>query len=269
MATDDDPGRATWLFLLGVTLFLGSVVLLVADLVRGVPIARGVVLNAVGALLLVAVATRETFADDDSSIETRLDAFRASVFFVSVYLIGAGVVLLVVGLVASPPPRLGAFGLVAGILGTGLVYLTSEGLGGLPGRVGTLVGGVGLLVFFASVVLFAYDLWAGQDVLRAIAANAAGAALFLLWSAFDMPADPDSRAETLGEASGAVFLFYGVYLGVAGVVLAATLWLGHDYRNLALWYIAMGAITTILGLFLSPTGASGNGHDDGGTSAEK
>lgn len=112
---------------------------------------------------------------------------------------------------------------------------------------------VGALVFTVALVLFVYDLAAGNDVLRGIAANGVGAALLIAWAAHDTLSDPDSEVATTGGAAGTALLLYGLYLFVSGFVIAVTGLLVHDRGGLGLWYVGLAIITVAIGFVIFPT----------------
>jgi len=268
MAAETDTGlrSSPWLFLLGAVVFLGSIALFVYDLRNGDAVARGLAVNGLAAALVLALAGRETLANPDSQIRTGREALRAIMFFYGIYLLVAGVVVLVTAALSHPALWLGGGYVGAGATVAIVIFLTG-GTEGLPGRLSTLIGLGGLVLVVVSVVLFAYDLATGGDVLRGIAVNGLGAALFILWTAYDMPADPESGVETHTDALGVALLFYGAYLLVAGAVVALTALLAHGRGSVGLLYLALGGVTLIFGFLLAPVdaleGGSGETGDDG------
>ncbi|MEF8812751.1 MAG: hypothetical protein V5A55_02920 [Halovenus sp.] len=113
---------------------------------------------------------------------------------------------------------------------------------------------VGLLLFLASVVLFAFDLLTGRDVLRGIALNGIAAAILMAWAAHDTLADPESQVDSLAGAAGTALLLYGVYLLASGVVITITgVW--HARLVVGLWYLALAAGATVVGYLVFPTEA--------------
>lgn len=130
---------------------------------------------------------------------------------------------------------------------------------------------VGLLLFLGSGLLFLADLFRGVDVLRGIAANAAGAALLMAWAAYDTLFDPNSEVSARGGAAGTALLLYGLYLLVAGVVVGATGLLFHQYAVLGLWYLGLALAAVVVGYLVFPTEAvveqSRNGDGNGGDGA--
>ena len=253
MATETDTGlrSSPWLFLLGAVVFLGSVVLFLYDIASGNDVGRGLVANGLAAALVLGLAGREILSHRDSHVRTCREALRAVLFFYGVYLLLAGMVVLVTAVLSHPEPRLGGIYVGAGAAITVVTFLTG-GTEGVSDRLSTLVGLVGLLLVAGSTVLFLYDLASGADVLRGIAANGVGAALFILWTAYDMPSDPDSGVETYTDAVGVALLFYGAYLLVAGAVVALTALLAHEYGGVGLLYLVLGGFTLVVGFLLAP-----------------
>ena len=249
---EPDLGRSSTFFLLAGLVFLGSLLLIGYDLFRGTDILRGLIANAVSAFVIVSLAGVENLRNPEANIDTRFEAVRAVAFFYSVYLVVGGGVLALIGLVLAPDFRLGLAVAGVGVAGSLLVFLTGTEGSTAGERVATLVGILGLAVFVGSIGLFFYELWTDGDVFQAIAANAVGAALFILWAAHDMPSDPDSNVETGADAAGVALLFYGLYLVVAGVGLVVTTVFEHAYGGLGLWYLGLGLVTVVLGFVVSP-----------------
>jgi hypothetical protein len=254
MPAETDAGlrRSPWLFLLGVVVFLGSVGLFLYDLVNGNNAVRGIVANAAAAALVVVLAGLETLSDPESHIQTRGEAVRAMLLFFGLYLVAAGAVVLVVGVLGQPDPRLGAGGVAVGGAIVALMFLTGGTESGIWTRLTTLAGLLGLALVVASVVLFAYDLATGRDVLRGVVVNGVGAAIFILWTAYDMPSDPESGVDTVPDALGVSLLFYGGYLLAAGTVVVLTGLVGHDRGTVGILYLVLATAPLVLGFFLAP-----------------
>lgn len=252
-------------FVIGGLIFLGSLFVIGYALLRGGSLIPGFGLNAASAALILAVAARENRLDPASSIQTRLDAARAFVFFYSIYLVIGGVVVTVLALVATPTIRHGLIIVAVGVVGSIAVYLTGREGESTADRLITLIGVVGLAFFFLSIGVFVYDLVRGVNVFRGIAANGIGAALFILWGAYDMPSDPNSTVETTGDAAGIALLFYGLYLVIAGVGIAATSLVGHGFRTLGFGYVVLGVPIVFVGSLLAPEVDIG-GDDELGSS---
>lgn len=250
--TGSSIGRSPWLFLLGAFVFLGSAGLFVFDLANGTDPARGIAANAVAAALVAVLLGLDILSNPEAHVESRGEALRAVFFFYGLYLATAGAVVFAVGVFGRPEPRLGVAGAVAGCSLLVLTFLTGGAESGLLSRLTTLAGLLGLVVVIGSVGVFAYDLLTGGDVLRGIVANGVGAALFILWTAYDMPADPDSGVESAADAFGVCLLFYGGYLLAAGAVIAVTGLVGHDRATVGLLYLVLAVLPLLLGFFLGP-----------------
>jgi len=93
--SDDDgrDGSSPWLFLAGLVVFLGSALLFLADLARGVNVLRGIAANAVGAALLIAWAAHDTLYDPNSEVATRGGAAGTALLLYGLYLLLAGAVI--------------------------------------------------------------------------------------------------------------------------------------------------------------------------------
>ena len=87
-----------WLFLVGLVVFGGSILLFVADVIRQVDVFRGIAVNAAGAVLLITWAAHDTLSDPDSEVATVGGAAGTALLFYGIYLLGAGVVISVTGL---------------------------------------------------------------------------------------------------------------------------------------------------------------------------
>jgi hypothetical protein len=250
--TESTLQRSPWLFLVGALVFLGSAGLFVFDLANGNSTGRGVVANAAAAALVVALLGLDTLSNPESHIESRGEAFRAVLFFYAMYLVVAGVVVFTVAVLGQPDPRLGGASIAAGGVMIVITYLTGGAESGLLSRLTTLAGLLGLVLVVGSLAVFAYDLLTGGDVLRGIVINGVGAALFILWTAYDMPSDPDSGVETVSDAFGVCLLFYGGYLLAAGAVVTATGLAGHERVTVGLMYLVLAVLPLLLGFFLAP-----------------
>lgn len=102
-----DRWASPWLFLLGLVVFLGSVVLFVVDLVRGVDVFRSVLANATGAVVLIGWAALDTLGDPDSEVATVGGAAGTALLLYGLYLLVTGAVLATTGLFAHDRPALG------------------------------------------------------------------------------------------------------------------------------------------------------------------
>lgn len=126
----------------------------------------------------------------------------------------------------------------------------------------------GLVVFLGSILLFLADLFRGIDVLRSVAINALGAGLLIAWAAHDTLYDPDSEVATAGGAAGTALLLYGLYLLIAGVVIAVTSFF-HGRLQLGLGYVGLSVAAIVLGFSIFPTEAiiEDRGEESGETPA--
>ena len=256
MATETDAGlqRSPWLFLLGVVIFLGSTVLFLFDLVEGNSVTRGLVANGVAAVILLGLAGLETLSNTESNIQTRSEALRAVVFFLGLYLVGAGLAVLAAAVVGHPEPRVGAGYLAVGGVVVTVTFLTGGAEEGVLSRSITTAGLLGLALALGSAVLFVYDLATSRDVLRGVVANGIGTAVFVLWTAYDTPSDPDSAVDTTADALGIALLLYGSYLFLAGAVIVVTGLVAHDQTPLGFLYLALAVVPVVLGVLLAPLG---------------
>lgn len=96
---DDWDGSSPWLFLFGLVVFLGSVVLFLADLLRGVDVLRSIGANGLGTALLIAWAAHDTLRNPDSEVGTPAGAAGTALLLYGLYLVGSGLVIAVTGLV--------------------------------------------------------------------------------------------------------------------------------------------------------------------------
>jgi peptidoglycan/LPS O-acetylase OafA/YrhL len=112
---------------------------------------------------------------------------------------------------------------------------------------------LGVILFGASLVAFVADLVTGHDVLRSLGANAVAVAVLVCWAAVDTLSDPDSEVATRRGAAGTGLLLFGLYLVVAGVVVAVTS-LVHGRLELALWGGGLGVAVVLVGFVVYPRG---------------
>jgi hypothetical protein len=96
---EDWEGGSPWLFLLGLVVFLGSGLLFVADLIRGIDVLRSVGANAVGAGLLILWAAQDTYSNPDSEVASVGGAIGTALLLYGLYLLAAGAIIAVTGLV--------------------------------------------------------------------------------------------------------------------------------------------------------------------------
>ncbi|ERH10290.1 MAG: hypothetical protein J07HX64_02062 [halophilic archaeon J07HX64] len=254
MATETDAGfqRSPWLFLLGVVIFLGSTVLFLFDLLEGNNVIRGLVANGVAAVILLGLAGLETLSNPESHVQTRFEALRAVVFFCGLYLFGAGLAVLAAALASHPDPRVGAAYVAVGGVVITVTFLTGGAEEGALGRLPTAIGLLGLVLALGSATLFAYDLATGRNALRGIILNGVGTAIFILWTAYDTPSDPESDIDTVSDALGIALLLYGSYLLVAGVVIVVTGLVAHDQGLIGALYLALAVVPVVLGFLFAP-----------------
>lgn len=120
----------------------------------------------------------------------------------------------------------------------------------------------GLLLFGGSLVLFVADLWRGIDIFRSIAANAVGTVILIGWAAIDTLRDPDSEVDSVGGAAGTALLLYGLYLVLAGAVIAGTALVAHPRLDLGVAYLAFGIFAVVVGFLTFPRETIQGGDDD-------
>ncbi len=111
----------------------------------------------------------------------------------------------------------------------------------------------GAAIFLASIVLFGYDIFAGNDPFRGIVANAVGGAMLIAWAALDTLQDPNSEVNSQGGAVGTALLLYGIYLLLGGVTVAATGLFFHERGAIGLWYVGLAIGSIIIGFLIFPT----------------
>jgi len=140
-------GGSPWLFLAGLVVFLGSGLLFVADLIRGVDVLRGVAANAVGAALLMAWAARDTLSDPNSEVATAGGAAGTALLLYGLYLLIAGTVIGATGLLFHEYASLALWylGLAAASVVVGFVIFPTDAVvdaegGGDDGESGESAG---------------------------------------------------------------------------------------------------------------------------------
>jgi hypothetical protein len=127
----------------------------------------------------------------------------------------------------------------------------------------------GALMFAGSVLAFLVDLVTGHGVLRSLLLNAAGAAVLVAWAAGDTLSDPESGVATRAGAAGTGVLLYGLYVLLAGLVVAATT-VRHGRLDLGLALVGAGAVAVLVGAVVFPRETvlpeetAGRDGDDGG-----
>ena len=87
-----------WFFLLGFIVFFGGIVLYGFDLIFGNDILRGILVNAAGAVLLLAWAAHDTFHDPNSEVASVKGAAGTVLMLYGLYLLLAGGVIVTTGL---------------------------------------------------------------------------------------------------------------------------------------------------------------------------
>jgi hypothetical protein len=113
---------------------------------------------------------------------------------------------------------------------------------------------VGFLAFLVSAVAFLADLVTGHDILRSLAVNATAAAVLVVWAAADTLNDPASKVEEGTGAAGVAVMFHGLYLVLAGGVVALTSF-RHGRLLVGLALGAAGVVSVVVGFALVPRGA--------------
>jgi tetratricopeptide (TPR) repeat protein len=111
---------------------------------------------------------------------------------------------------------------------------------------------VGLLAVFASALLFVLALVRGTDIVRAVALNAAGAALLVAVAAYDTRQDPDSVVTETTGAVGTALLLYGLYLFASGLVVTTTS-VVHGRLVVGIWSIGLAIVSVVGGVLSFPT----------------
>lgn len=122
-ADDQRDGSSPVLFLGGLLVFLGSGVLFLVDLVRGVGVLRSIGANAIGAAILTAWAAHDTLFDPDSDVATAGGAAGTALLLYGLYLLGTGAVVGVTGLLFHDRAVLGAWYLALAAAATVLGFL--------------------------------------------------------------------------------------------------------------------------------------------------
>lgn len=125
---------------------------------------------------------------------------------------------------------------------------------------------VGLVGFAGGAVGLLADLATGHGILRSLLVNGGGAGLLVTWAAVDTLGDPDARVATTTGAAGTALLLYGLYMVVAGLVVAATTVL-HGWLWLGVGMSASGAAGMLVGFLVFPR-ESVLGDADGEPTAE-
>lgn len=116
-------GGSPWVFLLGLVVFLGSVVLFVVDLLGTGTVLRSLGANAASAAILIAWAAHDTLFDPNSEVDTRGGAVGTALLLYGLYLAVAGAVVGATGLVFHDRPILGAWYLGLAVFATLVGFL--------------------------------------------------------------------------------------------------------------------------------------------------
>lgn len=124
-------GSPAWLFLLGLIVFLGSGLLFVVDLFRGIDVLRGIAGNAVGVALLILWAAHDTLRNPDSEVGTPAGAAGTALLLYGLYLLAAGAIIALTGLFHDHP-RLGFWyvGLAVGAVIVGYFIFPTDAVVG-------------------------------------------------------------------------------------------------------------------------------------------
>lgn len=91
--SEESGGGSPYLFMFGLVVFLGSILLFVADLVRDIDVLRSLAANAGGGALLIAWAASDTLSDPDSEVATVGGAAGTALLLYGLYLLLAGLVV--------------------------------------------------------------------------------------------------------------------------------------------------------------------------------
>jgi hypothetical protein len=120
---DSSNSASGWLVLLGLLVFVGSALLFVVDLIRGVDVLRSVAINGVGAIVLIGWAALDTYRSEESEVTTLSGALGTALMLYGLYLSVTGLALSATGLFFHDRLSLGAFylGLSIGALVTGYI----------------------------------------------------------------------------------------------------------------------------------------------------
>jgi peptidoglycan/LPS O-acetylase OafA/YrhL len=111
---------------------------------------------------------------------------------------------------------------------------------------------LGLLCAVGSLAAFVADLVTGHDIHRSLGINAVGVGILVTWAAYDTLVDPDAIVESRGGAAGTGVLLYGLYLVLAGAIVAVTS-LVHGRLELAAWVGGLGVVLVVVGFLAFPS----------------
>lgn len=127
-ADADRDGLSPLVFLFGLVVFVASLVLFVVDLALGNDVLRGIVVNAIGAVIMIVWAAQDTLYDPDYDVQSGVSAAGTAVLLYGVYLLNAGVVIAATGVFFHPRPNLGLWYILLAIVTivVGVVFAPRE-----------------------------------------------------------------------------------------------------------------------------------------------
>lgn len=105
-------------FLLGMVLFLGSILLFVGDILTDHDVLRSIVINALGGAIMILWAAQDTLFDPDSDVSSIGGATGTALLLYGVYLLFAGVVIVGTGIFFHDRTRLGTFYIILAVVAT-------------------------------------------------------------------------------------------------------------------------------------------------------
>lgn len=107
-------------FLLGMLLFLGSILLFVGDLLLDNDVLRSIVINALGAAIMILWAAQDTLFDPDSDVGSIGGATGTALLLYGVYLLFAGVAIAGTGVFFHERATLGMLYIILAVVATGI-----------------------------------------------------------------------------------------------------------------------------------------------------
>ena len=116
-------GASPWLFLVGLLVFLGSLVWFLFDLAVGNDVLHSIAVNSVGGAFLILWAALDTLSDPDSEVATRNGAAGTALLLYGLYLLLAAVVIVATGLLFHDRPVLGLWYLPLALLSVVVGFL--------------------------------------------------------------------------------------------------------------------------------------------------
>lgn len=117
-------GASPWLFLVGLLVFLGSLVVFLWDLLMGNDVLYSIAVNSIGSAFLIAWAALDTLSDPESEVGTRGGAAGTALLLYGLYLLLAGVVISATGLLFHDRPALGLWYLPLALVSVIVGFLT-------------------------------------------------------------------------------------------------------------------------------------------------